>query len=318
MLHEQNVRQFDDRVAHQEGKPPGFPIWFLFVALLTVTMIGIVIFGYRSKRPGSIHEFLDVDFSTIEDVKRSQQYKYLSCLYTDDQIQKRLPFSMSDFWIIQTNLLPGGVTVGEVPERPSKYHTLFMDLDTHVSSEKSVIYNYQYHSLPSGRRPSPVPSPPDQHFKFKNGLPDNSWVEVERGRDKTGGYTWFYYMPGTGNWFNLGKTIVFADHHEAFSAAAKDGVKFKDPINGGGPDQLLLAQYFIKKNYDTIQFTQRAETIFKYEIFNLKNKQTADNTGACLPGVKTRGDLDCDCSSSLPYLNCSTSGICGKIVLPSI
>ena len=176
-----------------------------------------------------------------------------------------------------------------------------------------MVYNYQYNILPSNWGNSPS----DLHFKLKNGLDDDSWVEVERGPDKTGYYTWFYYMPGTGNWFNLGKTIVFADHHEAFSVAAKDGVKFQDPINGARSDQLLLANYFIGKKYDTIQFTQRAENIFKYEIFNLKNKQT-DSAAACIPDVKTRGNLECDCSSHLRYLNCMTDGPCGKIVLPNI
>ena len=64
------------------------------------------------KSPGgknvSMQQFLAAEFSKIEDVKQSQQYKYLSCLYTDDQLQSRLPFSMSDFWVIQTNLLPAG------------------------------------------------------------------------------------------------------------------------------------------------------------------------------------------------------------------
>ena len=41
----------------------------------------------------------------------------------------------------------------------------------------------------------------------KNGISNNTWIEVERGADKPNHYTWFYYMPGTGNWFNLGKTI---------------------------------------------------------------------------------------------------------------
>jgi hypothetical protein len=289
----------------------------VLLSLVFFSVIALIIYCINDRTPGpptvSLQKFIVADFSKMEDVKQSQQYKYLSCLYTDDQLQSRLPFSMSDFWVIQTNLLPAGVTVGNVPKSPTAYHTLFTNLDPHVASEKSVVYNYQYNSLPSvwGN------SPPDSHFKLKNGLGDNSWVEVERGQDKTGGYTWFYYMPGTGNWFNLGKTIVFSDHHEAFRVAAEDGVVFQDPINGGDSDQLLLANYFIRKKYDTIQFTQRAENIFKYEIFNLKNKQT-DSAAACIPGVKTRGNLECDCSSHLPYLNCTTDGPCGKIVLPNI
>ena len=286
--------------------------------VLGLGLIGLIVWIIIIRTPPyaeskSMEKFLSAEFSKIKDLKLSRQYTYLSCLYTDDQLQNRLPFSMNDFWIIQTNFLPHDVIVDNVPKYPTAYHTLFTSLDPHVASEKNVVYNYQYNSLPSTWGNSPL----DSHFKLKNGLAHDSWVEVERGPDHTGGYTWFYYMPGTGNWFNLGKTIVFADHHEAFSVAAKDGVKFQDPVNGGRSDQLLLANYFVRKKYDTIQFTQRAESIFKYEIFNLKNKQT-DGAAACLPGVQTRGNIECDCSSHLPYLNCMTYGPCGKITLPNI
>lgn len=293
----------------------------LIIVLLSLVFFSVIAFiiYYVNKdhnnnvESASMRQFLAAEFSKIEDVKQSQQYKYLSCLYTDDQLQSRLPFSMSDFWVIQTNLLPTDIIVGKVPKSPTAYHTLFTNLDPHVESEKGVVYNYQYNSFPSNWGNSP----PDPNFKLKNGLADDSWVEVERGCcDPIPGYTWFYYMPGTGNWFNLGKTIVFSDHHEAFRVAAKDGVKFQDPINGGDSDQLLLANYFIRKKYDTIQFTQRAEGIFKYEIFNLKNKQVDGD--ACIPAMKTRGNLKCNCSSHLPYLNCMTDGPCGRIVLPDI
>jgi hypothetical protein len=296
------------------------PIIILLLLVLFILISLIIYYANKAHNADSAdsakicQNFLAAKFSNIEDVKKSHQYKYLSCLYTDDQLQSKLPFSMSDFWVIQTNLLPADVTVDKVPKSPTGYHTLFTHLDSHVASEKSVVYNYQYNSLPS----TWANSPPDLNFKLKDGLADNSWVEVQRGKDATGGYTWFYYMPGTGNWFNLGKTIVFADHHEAFKVAAENGVKFQNPINGLHSDQTLLGDYFKKKNYDTIQFTQRAENIYKYEIFNLKNKQTDSKEVACIPGVKTRGNLECDCSTDLLYLNCMTNGPCGKIALPNI
>ena len=257
----------------------------------------------------------DVYFKNMSDVKSSDWYDYFKCIYTDNQLQEKLPFSVNDLWVIQTKFLPESLKElkQNISSSPKSLHDLFTKWDPHVDAVESVFYIYQYNSLP----PTWANSPPDPHFKLKKGMPSNSWVEIERGPDLIGGYTWFYYMPGTGNWFDLGKTIVFNDHRQAFSMAAKEGVKFSDPVNGGDADQLLLAEYFISKGYDTIQFTQRAEGIFKYEIFNLKNKQLKD-AGACIPGIKTRGNLPCDCSSSLKYLNCQTSSNpCGNIILPN-
>ena len=314
-------------------------MWLLFICTLAILVIVIlIVLLCVNNKP---RYFPDAHFNDIKGLKESKWYDYLRCIYTDNQLQKRIPFSMSDLWIIQTKFLPDSIRLENIPKAPTKYHTMFTDLDAHVSSEKNVIYIYQYNTVPFKmfkfsfmnyisnfsivfeiinrifNKSSSWNSPTDPHFKLKNGLPDNSLVEVERGADSIGGYTWFYYMPGTGNWFNLGKTISFSDHREAFSVAAEDGIKFKDPINGKSDDQFLLAKYFIGKKYDTIQFTQRAENVFKYEIFNLKNTQTK-NAGACIPDIKTRGDQDCVCSPKLPYLNCSTGSPCGDITLPDI
>lgn len=203
---------------------------------------------------------------------------------------------------------------GYIPVSPTGYLSFFTSLDPHVSSQNQVIYIYQYNSFPKewGN------SSPDQNFKLKEGLHHNTLVEVARGADVVGGYTWFYYMPGTGNWFNLGKTIVFNDHHEAFKVAEKDGVKFEDPVNGGSQDQTYLAEYFLNHGYETIQFTQRAEGIFKYEIFNLKNKQESKDN-PCIPHIRTRGNDSCNCLPTLGYLNCATTNNpCDSIILPAV
>jgi ABC-type bacteriocin/lantibiotic exporter with double-glycine peptidase domain len=99
----------------------------LLLLLVLSSIISLIIYYVKNHNnyaeSSSIRQFLAAEFSKIEDVKQSQQYKYLSCLYTDDQLQNRLPFSMSDFWVIQTNLLPAGVIVGKVPKSPTAYHT---------------------------------------------------------------------------------------------------------------------------------------------------------------------------------------------------
>ena len=293
-------------------KVPGI----LTLGCLAVFFVVICIFIIMCFPCKHVSEKLDVYFENMNDLMSSTWYEYFKCIYTDRQLQEKLPFSVKDLWMIQTKLLPKNLKKlnQNIASLPKSLHDLFTKWDPHVDAEDSVFYIYQYNSLP----PTWGNSPPDPNFKLKNGIPSNSLVEIERGPDTIGGFTWFYYMPGSGNWFNLGRTIVFNDHHEAFSMAAKDGVNFSNPVNGGDADQLLLANYFISKNYDTIQFTQRAEGIFKYEIFNLKNKQLKE-TGACIPGITTRGASVCNCSTKLKYLNCQTSNNkCGDIILPNV
>jgi hypothetical protein len=249
----------------------------------------------------------------MNDIKLSQWYLYLKCIYDDDQLKDKLPFSMNDFWIIQTNLLPTTIKLDTPTKSPTGYHSLFTTLDSHVSSQKNVIYIYQYNIIPT----TWANSPPDPKFKLKDGITSNTWIEISRGADKLGGYTWFYYMPGTGNWFNLGKTISFYDHHEAFDVAKKNGVYIKDPIDGVGEDQTAMGTYFKSIGYDTIQFTCRSEGKFKYEIFNLKNKQEIEDD-PCVSGIITRAKQKCQCTSSKKYLNCSVSNDCHTKTLPAI
>lgn len=43
------------------------------------------------------------DFHSFAELKLSKWYNYFKCLYTDDQLKKRIPFSVNDFWILQKN-----------------------------------------------------------------------------------------------------------------------------------------------------------------------------------------------------------------------
>ena len=274
-------------------------VWDYMCGLLVIISIIVISVSQLIVIPVKPPLYFEDKFTTLSEIKKSIWYEYLKCIYTDEQLLKQLPFTMNDFWVIQKPLLPKTIEIN-ANTSPTGFHTKFSSLDPHVSSETNVVYIYQYHSKPGvwGN------SPPDSSFKLLGGIKSNEWVQIERGPDSVGGYTWFYYMPGTGNWFNLGETKVFTDHHEAFNEAITNGnIHFTDPINGGDNDQKLLGDYFKGIGYDTLQFTCRAEGIYKYEIFNLKNIQQRSGD-PCLPNIITRDSKGCVCDPSAAFLNC--------------
>lgn len=253
----------------------------------------------------SLEDFLKslnaASFKNLSAVMESPWYLYLQHVYSDSQLinwMQKGELSLKSFWIIQLPLLPPELSLRDhVPLNPVGLHTLFSSLDSHVGSEQGAIYIYQYNAIP--RRNPRYPDNRgdiDKNFKMLRGFPSDTWLEVERGPDAPGGYIWFYLMTGTGNWLNIGRTIVFHDHQAAFDAYH---------INqGDGPEtQKRLGDILRAQGYKTIQFTCRSENVFKFEIFDLSYRQPATRS-PCVPGIRTRGDQPCECSATMPYLNC--------------
>lgn len=53
---------------------------------------------------------------------------------------------------------------------------------------------------------------PDQN---RQALPGNLWVEITHAKTKEENYgAWYYYMPGSGVWFNTANTKAFAEHSD--------------------------------------------------------------------------------------------------------
>ena len=237
----------------------------------------------------------DAKWSSLDNLRTSPWYMYLTKIYSDMQLQWMLdmgPIDMQDFWIIQPKLLPPSlksVLPEPLQERPSFYRSLFTVLDPHVSGETSAAYQYQYNGVAAGGL--------DLNFKLLRGVPDSTWVEVQRGPDAVGSYVWFYYMKGSGNWLNVGKTLSFIDHPDAFKR-----FRIVTPSDDGDQKQTNLAEAALADGYDSIQFTMRSEGIFKYEIFYLRFQQVGNNP--CVPGILTRSFESCSCNPSLKYLNC--------------
>ena len=109
----------------------------------------------------------------------------------------------------------------------------------------------------------PVGQPLDKHgmgninFELEHGFPSGTKIEVmHRHGDPAGGGMWFYYSAGSGIYFALGKTVTFMDHSDAASAW---GVS-------DDSDLRALANAAIARGYDSIQYTHRKESIYKFEI----------------------------------------------------
>jgi hypothetical protein len=273
-------------------------LWYIIVSLILYGILNIV--SVLHDLDTDKHDLHKASFVTFDEVVKSPWYEYLQHIYSDNQLRAQVPFRMDDFWIIQLKLLPSTIAFSDnLPRLPtsiltnSYYHSLFSHLDYHADSENSVIYIYQYHTI--------APSI-DYKFQFLNGFHDNEIIEIQRGPDVTNAFTWFYFMRGTGNWLNIGKTLVFLDHDEAFKLAQVEVAGPKETDD----EQTKMGNFFRAKGIDTLQFTSRAEVIYKFEIMNLRIKQGAYE-GACIPGIITRDNEPCVCNQMLEYLNCTTS-----------
>jgi len=118
-----------------------------------------------------------------------------------------------------------------------------------------------------------VPSP-DPVFKYSNGFPSNSKIEVMHTccDDIRNGF-WMYLAIGSGISIDLGNTMVFADHQAALSALGLDAWNTED-----------FSQMVIKareRGWDTIQFTHRCEGTYKYEVLDVRTTSMPTATGPC-------------------------------------
>ena len=78
------------------------------------------------------------------------------------------------------------------------------------------------------------------------GFPSNTKVEVRHTCCDPYGY-WYYYMKGSGIWLDLGKTLAFTEHYEAFKYLIPDYV-----LVNGRQDTLALKNAMRKKSIATI------------------------------------------------------------------
>ena len=166
-------------------------------------------------------------------------------------------------WDTYVTRLYGAATRAELRWLP-RIHEVELVYTNLLPLRQNVLPMLGWSDCPSdgARRPFPQPWPHFHHALYYRRLvppmpaPDHAWVEVTHcefeGEDVA---MWFYMLPGSGVYVNLGTTIAFDDHY----AAARHflgGAPWED----GPPAELnRLADAAKRAGYDSIQFPEHCD-----------------------------------------------------------
>lgn len=260
----------------------------------------------------SLKEAINDEFESMVQLEASPWYTYMNSIYVSSQM--KFPLRISDLWCIQLDLLPPDLRAifQQASSTPTALYDAYWQEDPHVDEEKkSIVYIYQYSRLPDQFKgiekppadPNKAEKTPDidDRFPLLNGLPSNAWVEIERGREPREFSPWLYYMPGTGNWMNLGKTIAFPTHQQALQHFEVDSkIWFTD---NGYVAYEELAKRAHSQGFDTVQFTSHPENFFKFELLVTKYQEW-NRQSPCIPGIVTRDKKPCICVDDRQDLTC--------------
>lgn len=135
----------------------------------------------------------------------------------------------------------------------------------------------------------------------------STWVEVMHEQDPFGDEhngAWFVHAKGSGVWYNIGKTVTFGDHGNAF-------MHFNAFDNEG------MCRAAAAAGYDTVQFTSHPDHVnypcdraggypyMNIEIVavKLQGTYTCGSVGKPDPNVLRSGwaDKPCDCNNAIKY-----------------
>ena len=107
-------------------------------------------------------------------------------------------------------------------------------------------------------------------------------------------------MKGSGLWVNLGKTIAFQDHHDAF-----DFFKIPHKYGPGEFDaEILLGKALQNAGYDSVQCTCCHAQVYKFEIMFARHKQPKDNSPCTTLQTWGRDMGSCICDPKQRLINC--------------
>ena len=208
------------------------------------------------------------------------------------------PFKTSSLWVLHDSVLIHS-HVTAVPSSTS-CPTKALDRYTTNDAYQPPLLTWIWHSYPFAA------------------LSENSFVEVIHEADPFGDETtgmWMLYTPGSGIYFNIGKTIAFAEHNDAYSHFAISGV----PDYNSAMSAAAAAQ-----GYDSVQFLAHTDHVsyqcdtkntgvpgFDYmglEIVAVGLVGTyACGTANGAPASIKRGwaaSTSCNCDNSKQFLNC--------------
>lgn len=165
---------------------------------------------------------------------------------------------------------------------------------------------------------------------FYHQLPDHAWVEVVHNAGSTFNHEteamWFSRARGSGVWFDVGKTIAFDTHTEAFneyliesSGPCQKVVPIKnstDPLAEGAVFENALSVCMRSKGYDSFQFRPDPYPVMQtFGMAGWSELASTKTAGHFTCGVESGGTANifrtgwratrpCDCDASQYLTNC--------------
>jgi hypothetical protein len=157
---------------------------------------------------------------------------------------------------------------------------------------------------------------PPPYTAFK----DKEWVEVSHQQDPFGDEhvgMWLLYAKGAGIWYNIGRSINFPEHVDAFQHW---GLRLSNAENEH------MCQLASNEGYQTIQFTAHRDTTnypCENTIGTYMNIEivAVELQGTYSCGTKGQGSFksgwhskSCNCDDKIKVLNCGADGAPGKLI----
>lgn len=156
-------------------------------------------------------------------------------------------------------------------------------------------------------------------FRFMKGFNNYTKVEVvhtgKREWEPDVGY-WMYLAKGSGNYIDLGRTIVFPEHYDAlkYFTGCVDCRNYTEkemlaPNVYGRRIRKEICSRARAAKYDTIQYTHRNEGVYRYEITDLRILNPVNACGytpAMWSGYN--GVRPCNCNNA-HILRCETNKV---------
>jgi hypothetical protein len=241
-------------------------------------------------------------FADMQQLKSTVWYDYLDKIYGAHTLT--FPIDIAEFNVYHIAHLPqcisdhiiDGSPMSTAPERPTK-HNDFYTIQGFMYGPDPFIWRYMYPSLP-------VDMEKDPPFEHTGGIPNYTNIEVVHlcCDSITDGY-WMFYAKGSGIYYNVGKTIAFPDPTTAVRHFLGPGAQ---PDVIPGTNLRLMRRIARRQGWDSIQLTHNRETIFKFEIEDVRTESisTCPDPNFLTITRGWGGTIPCFCSESLNWLNC--------------
>ena len=242
--------------------------------------------------------------------QNSAWYQYLQRVYGSKLHKMPFPFDTSKLWILYTDICRDcGIQFTKLPTRgcPKPETEKVKQTDVVCFKNMSLLHDkadtiWIYHP------------------RLYKSIPNYKRVEVIHTNDvlsshhESNNNYWMYYAPGTGVWFDVGKTISFSYHREALCYFGIDG---KIDYLKANPFNMLF-EAAIARGYDSLQFLQNnggrcnegeEGTITRgsmnmFEIVSLRGNGTTTCGGDNIQFFKGFGTEPCKCKETSKVVNC--------------